>query len=207
MAAKKIHMIDGGETCPCGSGKLYRDCCLRTQVRYFRDDSQHIVKFNMDCAPSSSSGTHPLAPDDTEECDHDCEHCEKRGTVMIVLAKEDGVVTHVTLDRFSVHDMKRALTHIAVTQARLTRALSSPTCLEESDSALELPILVAHEDESEVLSFGSVDDLSPLSAIQIMSAIAGLEQQRTEFILMLFHIGLSRGSASVLGTEDESDDE
>jgi len=209
-ATKGIHMLDGAEVCPCGSGKVYRDCCLRTQVRWFRDASGKAVKFNMDCAPSSTShenDTHAPDHTDSEECDHDCENCKKNGPVMLVLAKDDGVACHVNMSRFSVYDMKHALTHIAVTQARLTRALSDPKCREDSDPELELPILVVHEDEDEVLSFGSVEDLSPLSSGTIMSAIAALEQQRTEFMLMLFHIGLARGSESIIGTEDSDDDD
>ena len=210
MAAKQIRMIDGAEACPCGSGRPYRDCCLHTQVRYFRDATGKTIKFNLDCAPSSS-GAPTRAPDesgDTGECDHDCEHCDKNGPVLLVLVTDGGIAVHVDMDSFSVYDMKHTLVHIAVTQAQLTRVLSHPQCREESDSELELPIMIVHEDEDGDMSFGSVDDYSPLSTRLALSAVAALESLRTEFLLTLFHIGLTRGSSSILGTEgDESEDD
>jgi hypothetical protein len=126
---------------------------------------------------------------------------------MMMMVHEGGIATRVNIGRFSIYDIKRTITHIAVTQASLIRALSSPQCLEESVGDSELPIFIVTEDEDGDLSYAILEDFSPLSEGTIRSAIAALESQRTEFLLMLFHIGLSRGSESVLGMGDEGDDD
>jgi len=211
MASSPLHMIEGSETCPCGSGQLYRDCCLRTSVRYFRDASGRAVSFSLDCTPSSSpESSDTVVPGDGDEtCDHDCEHCDRHhAEALLVVTRKDGVSVHVDYERFSVLDMKQTLIHIAIAQACLIRALSSPLCRDSAaEGAEDLPILVVLEGEGGEFSYGAPHDYSSLSEHSITSSIASLEKLRTEFILWLYHIGLVHGSASVLGYESAVDDD
>ena len=203
--SKKIKMVEGTEKCPCGSGKKYQECCLPTQVRYFRDESDRIIKFNLDCAPSGSPSPNSQEP---SECNHDCEHCDKHDKhepVMAILAKEDGIFTHVDIDQFSVHDIKHLIPHLAVLQAKLTRTLVGKP---QRDPLQEVfPILVVHQDENGELSYGNPDNFDDLSMDTIYMAIAALESQKLEFTLILFHIGQMRGSSSLIDALDEDEED
>jgi hypothetical protein len=196
----KIKMVEDFELCPCGSGKKYRDCCLKTKVRYFRDETNKAIKFNLDCDPQSTQNNE-------SDCDHDCENCDQNSPVMILLAKDNSVIANVNIGRFSVSDLKQAVMQMGVLKARLIKALVSST--EVSGIPIEdvVPLLIVHEDENEDLSFSSTDSLDKLSTAAILSAISTLESQCLEFTLVLFHIGLSRGSESIIGLDNDDDEE
>lgn len=200
--SKRIKPVGNDEPCPCGSGKTYRACCLRGQVRYYRDEDGETVKFSLDCLPGSSPA---IVPESPEGCDHDCEHCDRHSDSpdIAVMINEDGeLMTMVDIEEFSPREVKLLISHIAVIQAKLVRALADPTN-DESLRGKNVLVLLVARDEDEDLIFGGERTFSGVPHDMLESAVGGMEKMKLDLLLDLLHTGLSAGFEFLDPTNDD----
>lgn len=210
MGSKKINMVGGGERCPCGSGRLYRECCLKGEARYFRDESGKVVKFNIDCVPGVVV--------ESGECGHDCERCERHGEQPLVLAvvtEEGGTHTHFDATEIGPTEIKHVIALIALVQSRVERALVVGAMaigggvVDESLRGQVVLLLLARRGEGGGdLEVGGAESFVgvPLEALE--SAVGGLARLQLEMTLALHHMGMLFGFHSIMGDDlEESDDD
>lgn len=207
--SKKIKMVAGDEKCPCGSGKLYRDCCLRGQARYFRDESGQTVKFNLDCMPKESvSASQSKTPPAEGECDHDCEHCTREHqhpSVAVVITEDGKVFTSYDTSDMNISELKLVIAHISVVEAKLIKALVDPN--HEPLKGTSVPVMLAGHDEDEDFVFAGEESFVGLPVESIEAAIGALGGMRLDLTLVLFRTGMNFGFHYLTDDDDDDEDE
>lgn len=213
MTPKNLTPVGRDEPCPCGSGRTYLECCLGSATRYFVDEGGRIVKIPIDFATckrrsdsnkkSSHIGTVPASDDPhSEDCDHDCEHCDQRPQVGILIAIDDDetVSRHVSvgfLYHLDTDDVRHILERLAVIQACLLQAFVDPTN-DESRHDDPLPVILVGQDEDESIGIGMAPDYKNVPRASISTALEALEGLRITLMSLLFSRCLWQGFDTII---------
>jgi hypothetical protein len=203
-----LKMVGSSEPCPCGSGQTYLECCLNSSVRYFRDESGAVTRYDMRFekkAPSTS-------PDGV------CPDCGGVSDSLIALVsiEKDGSVGTIanrffmrSLDGSCLQDMIKSL---EVVRVRLLRAYLDPankgTCSGEV-----VTVFFAGLDDDDDIAFSGEEKFSDIPLSTLETALCSVEGLKTVLLIFLVQEGFTRGMDSLLdaqgfdeGDEDDEDD-
>jgi hypothetical protein len=168
------------------------------------DEGGRIVKIPMDFATckrrsdsnkkSSHIGTVPAsdAPQ-SEECDHDCEHCNQhpQAGILVAIDDEETVSRHVSagfLYHLDTEDIRRILERLAAIQARLLQAFVDPSNDESRHDPL--PVIFVGQDDEESIHIGIAPDYRNVPRDALSTALEALEGLRIILMASLFSRGL-----------------
>jgi hypothetical protein len=190
----KLQPVGAHETCPCGSGKEYIDCCLDKKFRYVKDEHGTITKIEPHMPAMSKRKTpigededNGLSPEDLDDfdinpllvfalCEHGHVHCS--------------TTIQMDMDKVDVEDLKSICSFIERQKARVTIAMShnDPTKKPEVDEAIPLVVLfIDQEGYIQGMGGATVEHLIGFPMEEMLETIDCLEELRMNIMGIALH--------------------